>query len=409
MAWSFGDKDYRIVERADQIRFILPRRSIPLIHIQLFFACLQTLAPLFPAGFITVVIFWQGRSGPHGPGHTQVSGAWVVILCLWAFGLLLSCFALALHVRRLGRTEVRLSKGGLESRESLGPVRFRRTRNLQSLLRLDVDAPSKTASKTPADLQTATGAEDEPASLLAHFSDQKPLILARLFPRPMLERLAKDVVRASARFGSGQKVLFDSPPPPVVAPTQAAVIKPLVVTPAPRGSKMDASEIARGGVRITIRRNLPVAVACGVFLSLALFALLSMLTGNIAWIRLIAPQVQQGDLIGSIIISAWATVLLFVVLVRAMATRIFEADQAALSRATEGPLGRHSKRWARGEIAGIDPIAKTYSNRGRSHVEHTLELRLKAGQNVKLVGNSTKAEMEWMSDLLSAALRIPRP
>lgn len=394
-------EDYLVVENADQTRFVMPRRPTPLIH--LIFNCFQAICGIFPACFISCMSFWEANS------VTQSSGFWEVIILLWVFGLILSYVAFAVQLGSLGRAHVRLSRAGLESGESLGPVRFWRSRSWKSLLRIAIDVPSAAQREQQGDVKTRADAADEPASLLAHFSDKKPLTLVRLYPQSMLVRLAKDVARASARFGSGQKVLFDSPPLLVAdPPRRAAVVKPLVVTPAPRGSKLFASKIAAGGVRITIGKNLPVAVLCGILLTLALAALLSDITGHTAWLRLTGVVDQRTLAIQVIIISTIASALFPFALVYALTTRIFEADRAGLSRTTEVPLGRHSKRWNFDEIAGIDVITSTTSGgRGGSHTVHTLELRRKAGQTVELV-NLKKAELEWMGDLLSAALRIPR-
>jgi hypothetical protein len=90
-----------------------------------------------------------------------------------------------------GRVEVRLTKLGLQIGHSLGPVHLRRKRLFKSLERLAI---------------IGTADSDGLATLMAYFSDQKPLMLARMFPRPMLDRVASDMVRAAARLGSGRKV-----------------------------------------------------------------------------------------------------------------------------------------------------------------------------------------------------------
>ncbi len=407
MASRFENEDYRLAENADQIRFVMPRRPIPVIVLIVTYS--QALSPIFFGSFAALALIREAWFVHHAPGTHPPSErfALTVAFGIWAFVLLLSYLVLASHVRRLGRAEVRLSKTGLESWESLWPVRFRRTRNLKSLLRLAVDASSATPSSKQPDAQTERRSDVEPAVLLAHFSDQNPLVLARMYPRSMLESLAKDLTSAAARLGSGQKVRFESAPPLAVAPPRAAVVKPLVVTSAPRGSKLVASEIAAGGVRISIPRNSPLAIACASLLMPALITLLLEVAGHAPWIRLINPKAEQADVLAFIAISAIAAVLFSFVLYRALAKRIFEANQTALYRSTQGPLGRLSKRWKQDDIASLDVVTRVHQGgRGGTRTVDTLELRLNGGRTVKLMGDLTKAELKWMGDLLSAALRL---
>jgi hypothetical protein len=226
---------------------------LPLV--QLIFLCVKTSIFSLWLGFFIYVLIKS--SAFHTLTSQQVRSTSSVVLICMLFGVLLFTFILlAENVRKFGRVEVRLTKLELQSGHSLGLVRFRRKRLFKSLERLAV---------------IGTGENDGPASLMAYFSDQKPLIVAKIFPRPMLDRLASDIVRAAARLGSGHKVSLDH------ADSSAASSFITPTGPGPATRTLYDLEILRTEDRLMIRgRRLAVVLSligvlvCGSFsLSLA--------------------------------------------------------------------------------------------------------------------------------------------
>ncbi len=411
-------KDYQLSEAADGSLLIrLPPNSVPIRHLLYGYLFITPFLIIGIGGLIGLVdpqLIGAQIHAPTGNAAENVGGYVVAGLFFGVFALLGGASGFLMTFNTFGRTELRFDDSRIAVSHRLGPIRFSSTRNLKSLLRLSVEIPVVTPSTKEKKVKPGTDPDTEPMSLFAYFSDQDRIVVAKLFRRSMLERLAREVIHLSPRFGIGRDVFLGDPPVRATAALRAApgrpVIKPLVVAPAPKGSRLVASEASGGAVRIVIRRNFLVAIISGVVLMLMIFSFLTEGTGHAAWLHSIFPKFHNPKPIFSIAVALFVTIVPLRFLIGGLTMRVFDADNAALTRTIEGPFGRRSKRWNRDEIEGIDVKSSTRSRGkgGGTYTVHTLELRRKTGRAVVLAGNLKPAELEWMREMFSAALRIPK-
>jgi hypothetical protein len=212
---ALGVDDYVLTESADGgVRFRLPRRSLPFVHL--------ILACAFASPFLVIGIGglvglahpdWMGVEIHATSPTAKFIGNIVVGLFFGTFALLGGNVVLAASVLNFGRAEILIDDLRIVAAQRLGPIIFRGIRTLNTLIRLNVDLPKDKRSTPTAGSETGVEADDERMALFAYFSDQDPLVLATPYPQAMLERLGRDVIRASRGHGSGREVIFGGPPP----------------------------------------------------------------------------------------------------------------------------------------------------------------------------------------------------
>jgi hypothetical protein len=405
LAWGVNG-DYRVIETADRIRFIMPRRSIPLLH--MIGGYLISLPFLLMGAYLLVCMFkpeWIGQP-PTPPRYQKplldtIVVAVVVCGSLFAIGC---AVALGTTGSRFGRDEIHLSKAGLSIRRTLGPIRFGATRPWNALTELKILRSSPKQAPRAGDPALDSASDHDPHSLWVYSSNAEPLILAGRFPKPILRRLGKEVARAAARFRSGRKIVDNS------AATTGKEVTAVAQSPAgptaPKFSRLVATELPSGGVRITQRRNWPVAIGCITALALISVTFLIDGKGPTAWLNSIIslPTGRSGF---SYIALAMMSTPFVLFLIRSLTQRIFEANRTELSRTVAGPFGRHSRRWARDQIAELQITSRTISQgKGGSRTIHSLQLRRTTSRPIDLVKNLREIELNWMRAILVAAMEF---
>ncbi|MCE9592080.1 MAG: hypothetical protein K8S99_16355 [Planctomycetes bacterium] len=406
--------EIQVVELADGVRYVLPRRNLGPLRFISFVPMLFGLP--FLAGGLFTLSTGVGKVIHGGTGEIFEA----IFLALFATPfLLVGVFATGAGIIiAMGHTEVEISGGQLRVRERAGPVHWTALRRLEDLSRISVfnaflgDLGAANPRLRPAEAPPRVLA-NKARAIIAECKSKPLLKIAGGYPPEWLEPLADDLtqrindLRLTAMPGSLPVELADVPQAvldsPAVAPAETAAPPPREPIQQPTGSRC-TFEPRPNGLTITVpalgmRGHLWGLLIMGLIFTampIGMFILITKKPGGPP-IWFIGPFFSLFLAVG---IGLTLTAL-------NLATRraIIDAVAGTLLVTQAGLFGRKQREWPAADLAALYRGPSNMKVNNRPLLQLTVEPR--DGNVIGLMAGSNEDDLAWIADVLRRTLGVP--